>query len=314
MRASWCGAPDAPWRITIMSGDIASSVLAVSASVSPLTTLEPEVVMPSVSALSRFSASSNDMRVRVLGSKNRLMTVRPRMRRHFLDRARADFLHRERGLQDQIDLGRLEVGDAEQVPAAERRGGAHPSTSTSSRPSISVQAHLHALLTRRRDVAPDVVGANRQLAMAAIDERDELNRARAAEVDERVERGANRPPRVQHVIHEQNQPAVDRERNLRPADDRLRSDGVPHEVVAVERDVQRAGRHVDAGELASCAASRAASGTPRARMPTSARSSAPRLRSRISCAMRVRLRDTRSASITTAMANPDDAEYGAEWE
>ena len=34
--------------------------------------------MPSVSALSRFSAISNDMRVRVLGSKNRFTTVRPR--------------------------------------------------------------------------------------------------------------------------------------------------------------------------------------------------------------------------------------------
>ena len=34
--------------------------------------------MLSVSALSRFSAISNDVRVRVLGSKNRLTTVRPR--------------------------------------------------------------------------------------------------------------------------------------------------------------------------------------------------------------------------------------------
>ena len=34
--------------------------------------------MLSVSALSRFSAISNDVRVRVLGSKNRFTTVRPR--------------------------------------------------------------------------------------------------------------------------------------------------------------------------------------------------------------------------------------------
>ena len=34
--------------------------------------------MLSVSALRRFSATSNDVRVRVLGSKNRLTTVRPR--------------------------------------------------------------------------------------------------------------------------------------------------------------------------------------------------------------------------------------------
>ena len=102
----------------------------------------------------------------------------------------------------------------------------HPSTSTSSRPSISGEPHLHALLPRRRDVAADVVGANRQLAMAAIDERDELNRARPAEVDERVERGANRPARVQHVVDEQDEAVVDRERDVGAADHRLRPDGV----------------------------------------------------------------------------------------
>ena len=38
----------------------------------------------SVSALSRFSAISNDVRVRVLGSKNRLTTVLPRSAGTFL--------------------------------------------------------------------------------------------------------------------------------------------------------------------------------------------------------------------------------------
>ena len=51
-----------------MSGAIASMFIAVSASVSPLSTLEVETAMFSVSALSRFSAISNDVRVRVLGS------------------------------------------------------------------------------------------------------------------------------------------------------------------------------------------------------------------------------------------------------
>src|SRR3954453_8316423 len=45
-------------------------------------------------------------------------------------------------------------------------------------------------------------------------------------------------------------------------------------------------------------ASRLASGTPRVRMPTSASSSRPRLRSRISWAMRARLRAIRWASRT----------------
>src|SRR5580765_2765358 len=48
-------------------------------------------------------------------------------------------------------------------------------------------------------------------------------------------------------------------------------------------------------------AMRRASGTPRVRMPTIATSSMPRFRSRISCAIRARLRAIRSASRTTGM-------------
>ncbi len=78
MRASRWGVPDDEWRMTIMSGDIASMLRTVSRSDSPLVTLDVAVAMLSVSALRRFSAISNDVRVRVLGSKNRFTTVRPR--------------------------------------------------------------------------------------------------------------------------------------------------------------------------------------------------------------------------------------------
>ena len=68
MRDSRWQAPDEAWRSTIMSGAIASMFIAVSASVSPLSTLDVATAMLSVSALRRFSAISNDVRVRVLGS------------------------------------------------------------------------------------------------------------------------------------------------------------------------------------------------------------------------------------------------------
>ena len=68
MRDSRWQAPDEAWRSTIMSGAIASMFIAVSASVSPFSTLDAATAMFSVSALSRFSAISNDVRVRVLGS------------------------------------------------------------------------------------------------------------------------------------------------------------------------------------------------------------------------------------------------------
>ena len=51
-----------------MSGDIASMFSAVSTSVSPFSTLDAATATLSVSALRRFSAISNDVRVRVLGS------------------------------------------------------------------------------------------------------------------------------------------------------------------------------------------------------------------------------------------------------
>src|SRR5215831_16032126 len=83
--------------------------------------------------------------------------------------------------------------------------------------------------------------------MPAVDEDDQLYRARPPEVDERVERRTNRPSGIEHVVHEQDQLAVNGEWNLGLPDDRLRADGdcrVAAEVVAVERDVERAARDI----------------------------------------------------------------------
>ena len=67
-RDSRWAAPDEAWRSTMTSGAIASMFSAVSTSVSPLSTLEAATAMFKVSALRRFSAISNEVRVRVLGS------------------------------------------------------------------------------------------------------------------------------------------------------------------------------------------------------------------------------------------------------
>ena len=58
------------------------------------------------------------------------------------------------------------------------------------------------LLARGRHVLADVVGPDRQLAMAAIDEDGEADRLRPAEVDEGVHRGPDRPAGVQDVVDE----------------------------------------------------------------------------------------------------------------
>jgi len=84
------------------------------------------------------------------------------------------------------------------------------------------------------------VGAYRELAVPAIDEHRETDRAGPPVVDERVHRGADGASGEQHVVHENDDLVVDREVQRRLADDRRIADA--REVVAVERDVQRAER------------------------------------------------------------------------
>ena len=69
------GAPGEGWRITTISTFMARILLTVSISVSPLLTDDELALKFTISALSRRSASSNEMRVRVLFSKNKFTTV-----------------------------------------------------------------------------------------------------------------------------------------------------------------------------------------------------------------------------------------------
>ena len=65
---------------------------------------------------------------------------------------------------------------------------------TASSPSTSFTWTRIDSVGRGRDILPDVVGPDRELPVAAVDEDGELDRLRAAEVDQLVERGADRPP------------------------------------------------------------------------------------------------------------------------
>jgi hypothetical protein len=74
-----------------MSIRIASRFRAVSTRVSPFETDDPDAATFTVSAERRFSANSNEIRVRVDASKNRLTMGLPRSR-GLLDRPLAYFL------------------------------------------------------------------------------------------------------------------------------------------------------------------------------------------------------------------------------
>src|SRR5467141_4114710 len=60
--------------------------------------------------------------------------------------------------------------------------------------------HLDALRVRGGHVLADVVGSDGQLAMTSVDEHRKLDRARPAEVEQRVHRGPSSASVVDHVV------------------------------------------------------------------------------------------------------------------
>ncbi len=89
--------------------------------------------------------------------------------------------------------------------------------------------------------------------MAAVDEHGELDARGPAVVEERLDRGADRAAGVEDVVHQHDRPAVEREVELRRADERLRCErrlpAADRDVVAVEGDVDGAERGLDSGAL-----------------------------------------------------------------
>jgi hypothetical protein len=87
----------------------------------------------------------------------------------------------------------------------------------------------------------------------SVDEDRELDTIRSPEVEQRVDRGADRPPGEEHIVDEHARPALEREVELCPADDRMRVTRLcaptDHDVVAVERDVNGSERGLDAAPL-----------------------------------------------------------------
>ena len=90
-----------------------------------------------------------------------------------------------------------------------------------------LDADVDALLARRRQVLADVVGADRQLAVAAVGEHGELHARRAAVVEQGLDRRAHGAPGVQHVVHDHDGQPVDREVEVRGVDDRRRGPRAP---------------------------------------------------------------------------------------
>ena len=110
-------------------------------------------------------------------------------RRHLLDLAGADFLERVGGFEDEIDFVRGKLAQAEQIlslSSAFRLRFRHAVSLTSQTASGFAIRFLEAATCTcssggGRQIFADVIGANGQFAMAAIDQGRELNPGGPAE-------------------------------------------------------------------------------------------------------------------------------------
>src|SRR5688572_4078926 len=238
-----CAAPDAPWRITTMSIRMASRFFAVSTRVSPLLTEDPTVATLTVSAESRFSANSKEMRVRVEASKNRLTMVLPRSAGTFLI------------ARSLTSLKGSAVSRMSWICSA--LSGSSPTRSLPSDGAVMVSApphqfdgiapvhfgheDIHSIFRTGADAGPDDVRLDRQLPSPAVDQHTEQDPPRPAKVGELIERRADCSAGIEHVVHDNDGLTVD-----------IGQPGLAHygagtnglQIVSIEGDVELTGGDV----------------------------------------------------------------------
>ena len=189
----------------------------MSTSVSPLVTLEPDAATFTVSADSRFSANSNEMRVRVEASKNRLTIVLPRSAGTFLIARSLISLNGSAVSRMRRIWSAESVLEAEQVlaerrasrllRAARRTTASLPSSSVTSTSTRSPGATVERLARRRRRW----IGSSRPPRSTSTASAMRAGRPKSAQL---VERGAHRAAGVEHVVDDHDVLAVERPRQV----------------------------------------------------------------------------------------------------
>src|SRR5215207_2461207 len=232
-RAARTAAPAAWCRSTIASAPRRSRVTAVSIRDSPLAIAEPFSESEITCAPERLAASSKETAVLVEASKKAKQTVLPSSAS--LRRPSANALARSR----------ICLMSSRPTCSRVRK----PLVSNDDHPILPIgllQVDKHSLAARGGHVLTDVVGADGQLPVAAVDENRQPDRGGPTEFEERVHRGACGPSRVQNVVDEDDGLACYVERHA----------AAPHfgilffEVVAMERYIQRADGDPEALKLA----------------------------------------------------------------
>ena len=87
------------------------------------------------------------------------------------------------------------------------------------------------------DIFADIIGADGQFPVAAVDQNDQLDGLRASEVDDTIHRGADAASGIEHIVHQDDGFADDAERHFRAG--YFRRGIVIRNIVTVGHDVQR---------------------------------------------------------------------------
>src|SRR2546428_2327835 len=114
---------------------------------------------------------------------------------------------------------------------------------------LLLEADIHALGARRRQVLTDVVGPDRKLAVTSVHQYRELDARRAPIVEERLDRSPRGAARVKDVVDQHDGCLLEREIDARRVHDRLAARSAGRDVVAVEADVDLAERNLPLEEL-----------------------------------------------------------------
>src|SRR5687767_1776203 len=245
-RAIRKGAPEDSCRTTKMSACIAERLATVSSSDSPLVADDTVMLRLITSADRRLAAISKVVRVRVEGSKNRLNTLLPRSSGTF-------FTSRSVTPTNDSAVSRICTRMARGNPSMERRCCSSPfelSCGLLCTLGLQSEHQLAAVLALQPQALPcghldaraDVLGADRQLAPAAVGEHHERNARRPAVVEQLVHRRAHRAPAVEHVVDQQQLAAAYVERDLGALG--IVVQAARRVVVAVEGDVHQPEREL----------------------------------------------------------------------
>ena len=207
------------------------------------------------SAPRRLAAISKLVRVRVEASKNRLTIILPRSVSSFF----SDWLCMGWKSLARARMASISARSRSSIPSSPAgiaftplRGGYLLHQQNFLHAVDFLELHFDDLVVGGLHHAADEARLDGQLAVAAVDQRQQLHARRAAVVEQRVERRAHGAARVQHVVHQDDVLALHGERNLGGAHDGL--DVHRGQIVAVQVDVEDADRESRAFRAArSCA-------------------------------------------------------------